>query len=147
MLADEGLAIAEPVGEHDRRAVLAQDVRIGPRWRVNRLDEKSKLHGECPKRKSPCRSGRQGLGHQNCPSASRRGPPGRRLRRCAAEQSCFSYCARYHTLLRFTRKIPAPTRTAASRNETVSGSPSSSTPPSTPNSGVRKVSTPSRAAR
>ena len=29
MLADEGLAIAEPVGEHDRLAVLAQDVAIG----------------------------------------------------------------------------------------------------------------------
>jgi hypothetical protein len=67
---------------------------------VNRLDEKSKLHGGSPKRKSPCRSCRQGLGHQNCPSASRRGPPGRRLRRCAAGH--FSYCGRYHTEFRGT---------------------------------------------
>ena len=46
-----------------------------------------------------------------------------------------------------TRNIPAPTSTAAAANDSVSGSPSNSTPASTPNSGVRKVSTERRAAR
>ena len=41
MLADEGFAIAESIGEHDRFAILAEDVRIGATWRVNRLDEES----------------------------------------------------------------------------------------------------------
>ena len=43
MLADEGLAVAKPVSEHDRFAVLAQDVRIGPGRRVDGLDEEAEV--------------------------------------------------------------------------------------------------------
>src|SRR5262245_25186757 len=45
MLADEGLAIAEAIGEHDRFAVLAENVCIGARRRMNGLDEESELEG------------------------------------------------------------------------------------------------------
>ena len=45
MLADEGLAVAEPVGEHDRFAILAQNVPIGTGRRVDGLDEESELQG------------------------------------------------------------------------------------------------------
>src|SRR5262245_19264849 len=52
MLADKGFAIAEPVGEHDRFAVLAESVRIGTGRRVDGLDEESELqrvlHGGSP---------------------------------------------------------------------------------------------------
>lgn len=37
MLADEGFAIAESIGEHDRFAILAENVRIGAGWRVDGL--------------------------------------------------------------------------------------------------------------
>jgi len=43
MLADEGLAIAESIGEHDRFTVLAQHVPIGAEQRVDGLDEESEL--------------------------------------------------------------------------------------------------------
>jgi hypothetical protein len=43
MLADEGFAIAESIGEHDRFAILAENVRVGAARRVNRLDEESEL--------------------------------------------------------------------------------------------------------
>jgi hypothetical protein len=43
MLADEGLAIAESIGKHDRFAILAENVRIGTGRPVDRLDEKSEL--------------------------------------------------------------------------------------------------------
>lgn len=45
MLADEGLAVAEPVGEHDRFAILAKNVPIGTGRRVDGLDEESELQG------------------------------------------------------------------------------------------------------
>ena len=73
MLADEGLAIAEPVGEHDRLAVLAQHVRIGPRRRVDGLDEESEFQfwmwvslnagiaGEAHKQKAPTGAAGRGL--------------------------------------------------------------------------------------
>jgi hypothetical protein len=47
---------------------------------------------------------------------------------------------------RLTSTIPAPTSNAAAPNSGVSGSSSTSTPPSTPKNGVRNVSTESRAA-
>jgi len=43
VFADEGLAIAEPVGEHDRLTVLAEDVRIAARGRMHGLDEEAEL--------------------------------------------------------------------------------------------------------
>ena len=45
MLADEGLAVAEHAGEHDRFAILAQNVPIGTGRRVDGLDEESELQG------------------------------------------------------------------------------------------------------
>lgn len=45
MLADEGFAVAEPIGEHDRFAILAQNVPIGTGRRVDGLDEESELQG------------------------------------------------------------------------------------------------------
>jgi hypothetical protein len=52
MLADEGFAIAESIGEHHRFAILTQNVRIGAGRRVYRLDEESELkrvlHGGSP---------------------------------------------------------------------------------------------------
>ncbi len=45
MLADEGFAVAEPVGEHDRFAILAENVPIGTGRRVDGLDEESELQG------------------------------------------------------------------------------------------------------
>src|SRR5262245_29837107 len=43
MLADEGFAIAEPIGEHDSFAVLTENISIGTGRRVDGLDEKSEL--------------------------------------------------------------------------------------------------------
>ncbi|HXV82799.1 MAG TPA: hypothetical protein VEG60_23285 [Candidatus Binatia bacterium] len=43
MLVDEGLAIAEPISEHDRFTVLAENVCIRARRRVDGLDEESEL--------------------------------------------------------------------------------------------------------
>src|SRR6185295_13160294 len=54
------------------------------------------------KAKAPADLADRGLVCENCPSASRRGPPGRRLRRCAAGQTCLSCEARYHTRLQRT---------------------------------------------
>ncbi len=45
MLTDEGLAVAESVGEHDRFAILAKNVPIGAGRRVDGLDEESELQG------------------------------------------------------------------------------------------------------
>jgi len=45
MFADEGFAIAEPIGEHHRFAVLAEHIRIGTGRRVDGLDEESELQG------------------------------------------------------------------------------------------------------
>lgn len=45
MLADEGLAVAKSVGEHDRFAILAKNVPIGTGRRVDGLDEESELQG------------------------------------------------------------------------------------------------------
>jgi hypothetical protein len=48
----ERLAEPQPIGEHDRFAVLAKHIAVGAQWRVHRLDEKSELqwglHGEAP---------------------------------------------------------------------------------------------------
>ena len=41
VLTDEGLAIAESIGEYDCLVVLAKNVPIGPGRRVDGLDEKS----------------------------------------------------------------------------------------------------------
>ena len=75
MLADEGFAIAESIGEHDRFAILTQNIRIGAGRRVDGLDEESELqrvlHGgsprwsaspEGPTNESPRRLADRGLG-------------------------------------------------------------------------------------
>src|SRR6185437_15128861 len=75
VLPDEGLAIAQPVGEDDRLAVLAQDIRVGTQRRVNGLDEESELQlirhvvsllegiaGPGPKTKTPASAADRGLG-------------------------------------------------------------------------------------
>ena len=53
MLADEGFAIVEPIGKHDRFAVLTENIRIGTGRRVDGLDEESELqrvlHGGSPR--------------------------------------------------------------------------------------------------
>src|SRR5471032_2710021 len=53
MLSDESFAIAESIGEHDRFAILTQNVRIGAGRRVHGLDEESELqrvlHGGSPR--------------------------------------------------------------------------------------------------
>ena len=53
MLADEGFAIAESIGEHDRFAILTENIRIGAGRRVDGLDEESELqrvlHGGSPR--------------------------------------------------------------------------------------------------
>ena len=74
MLADEGLAIAESISEHDRFAVLAENVRIGTERRVDGLDEESELQRACmedllvdrhhrrrPKSKNPRHAADRGL--------------------------------------------------------------------------------------
>ena len=54
MFADEGFVIAESIGEHDRFAILPQNIGIGAGRRVNGLDEESELqrglHGGSPRR-------------------------------------------------------------------------------------------------
>src|SRR6185312_7389918 len=111
MLPDEGFAIAESIGEHDRLTVLTENIRIGPGRRVDRLDEESELqrlrHGgsprwsaspEEPTNTKPPSAHRRGLGIRAVPSASRRRPPGRRRlrRRFDAEPSRFSCGRPYH---------------------------------------------------
>ena len=130
VLADERLAIAEPIGEHDRFAVLAEHVRIGAERRVDGLDEESELQripacgSPCPSA-SPAEAQKQkpppalptGAWCANYPSVSRRGPPGRRrLRRFAAEQYYFSCSARYHTGGEAVRGRIRPSLLAGSRD-------------------------------
>jgi len=43
VLADERLAVAEPIGQHDGVAVFAEHVSIRARRRMDWLDEKAEL--------------------------------------------------------------------------------------------------------
>jgi hypothetical protein len=55
VFADEGLAVAKAIGEHDPFAVLAEHVRIGAERWVDGLAEESELQ-RVPHSGSPCRS-------------------------------------------------------------------------------------------
>jgi hypothetical protein len=65
VLADERLAIAKAISQHHGLSVFAQDVGVGARRRVDRLDEETELqsflHERAPKKQKPRRFRRRGF--------------------------------------------------------------------------------------